>query len=237
MWAFIGARSGSKGIKDKNIKILGGHPLLAWSIKACLKSKKISRVIVSTDSKKYADISRRYGAEITHLRSKNISGDFSTDFQWITDLLNRMSKEQKIPKYIAHIRPTTPLRDYNLIDNSISLMLKHRNCSALRSVHEMSETSYKSYEIKKNKLAPLSGLKLSLDDLNQSRQVFPKTYIANGYVDILKYKTLTSLGSIHGNKIIPFITPITHEIDNIEDFNFIEYQLKSNSSLKNFLFK
>ena len=68
--ALIGARSGSKGIKNKNIKKLGDKPLLAWIIKSALKSKLINRIIVSTDSKKYAIIAKKYNAETPVLRPK-----------------------------------------------------------------------------------------------------------------------------------------------------------------------
>ena len=71
--AVILARSGSKGVKNKNIKNLSGKPLIAWSIATCLKSKKINKIIVSTDSKKYAKIAKSFGAHETILRPKKIS--------------------------------------------------------------------------------------------------------------------------------------------------------------------
>ena len=92
MWAIIGARSGSKGVKNKNIKMLGDHPLLAWSIMACKKSKHIKRIIVSTDSNHYASIAKRYGAEVPYLRSKKNSNDTSSDCYWILELINKMRK-------------------------------------------------------------------------------------------------------------------------------------------------
>ena len=84
---FIPARSGSKGIKNKNIKNLNGKPLLAWSIETCKKSKYIKDIVVSTDSQKYAKIAIKYGATKVIIRPKNISGDKSTDYQALTMLL------------------------------------------------------------------------------------------------------------------------------------------------------
>ena len=73
--AVILARSGSKGIKNKNIKILNGKPLIAWSIATCLKSKRINKIVVSTDSKKYAKIAKSFGAHEVILRPKKFSKD------------------------------------------------------------------------------------------------------------------------------------------------------------------
>ena len=81
--AIIPARSGSKSMKDKNIRELGKKPLIAWSIESCFKSKFISKVYVSTDSKRYAKIAKQFGPVEILLRPKKISGDFSTDYQMI----------------------------------------------------------------------------------------------------------------------------------------------------------
>ena len=80
--ALIPARSGSKGVSNKNIRPLAGFPLIAYSIKAALKSKLIDRVIVSTDSEEYAEIAREYGAEVPFLRPSELSGDIATDKQF-----------------------------------------------------------------------------------------------------------------------------------------------------------
>ena len=83
----IPARSGSKGIQDKNIVNLGGHPLLAWTIATAKKSNLINRTVVSTDSKEYQKIAREYGAEAPFLRPSNISQDNSTDLEFIKHIL------------------------------------------------------------------------------------------------------------------------------------------------------
>ena len=118
--ALIPARSGSKGIKNKNILKLNGFPLLAFSIRAALLSKEIDRVIVSTDSKNYKKMALKFGAEVPFLRPKNISGDKSNDYDFVKHALDWFSAEEGIiPSYIVQLRPTTPLRDPKLIDNAI----------------------------------------------------------------------------------------------------------------------
>ena len=85
--AIIPARSGSKGLKNKNIKLLNGKPLLAYSIEAALKSKCFDSIIVSTDSKKYADIAIKYGAQVPFFRSTETSTDTATSWAVVREVL------------------------------------------------------------------------------------------------------------------------------------------------------
>ena len=94
--AFIPARSGSKRLQDKNVKLLDGHPLLAYSINAAKKSGAFERVICATDSVAYAETARRYGAEVPALRPSSISDDTSTDIQWVDFMLREIQKSQAL---------------------------------------------------------------------------------------------------------------------------------------------
>ena len=104
----IPARSGSKGIPNKNIKYLGDKPLLAWSIEHALHSKHDMRIIVSTDSEEYAKIARKYGAEVPFLRPKEISQDLSTDYEFLDHCITYLQKILKImnQEFIVQLRPT-----------------------------------------------------------------------------------------------------------------------------------
>ena len=103
--AIIPARSGSKSIKDKNIISYKGKPLIYHSIQIALKSKLINRVIVSTDSKKYANISKKFGAEVPFLRPKKISKDNSSDSEWIFHAIDYLIKKEKYyPEIIVHLK-------------------------------------------------------------------------------------------------------------------------------------
>ena len=147
--AIIPARSGSKGIADKNILLINNKPLIAFSINAALKSENIDRVIVSTDSEKYAEIARFYGAETPFLRPKNISSDTSTDLEFFEQAINFFEENDNyVPEYFVHLRPTTPLRDPKVMDEAIDKFLNaDKSYTALRSCHAMSESSYKTFEI------------------------------------------------------------------------------------------
>ena len=216
--ALIPARSGSKGIKDKNIKKLSGVPLIGWSIKSCKISKLINKIIVSTDSYKYAKIAYKLGADQVIIRPKNISEDTSSDYEFINHAINKINFNFDL---IAHIRPTTPIRKKGLIDEEIKIFIKEK-LVALRSVHEMSETSYKSFEIVGKSIRPLKFINSSLEKLNNPRQKFPNTYAGNGVIDIYKKKFILKNKKLYANKVRAFITPYAFEIDNLHDFKIIK---------------
>ena len=221
--AIIPARSGSKSLRNKNIKKLVKKPLLAWSIETCLKSKLISKIFLSTDSKKYAKIAKSFGPIEILLRPKIICGDLSTDYQMILHAIKNIKYDYD---YIAHIRPTTPIRKISDIDLAIKKFVNSKYAS-LRSVHEMSETSYKTLEINnKGLLKSLKNLNFSIDELNKPRQKFNKTYVPNGVIDIYNKNFVIKNKILFGNNVKAFKTSYAHEIDSKEDFNYIEYLCK-----------
>ena len=224
--ALIPARSGSKGVANKNIKPLGGYPLLQWSIAACQKSEEIKKIIVSTDSEYYADLAIKLGAEAPFIRPKSLSGDFSTDLEFIEHALSWMKKNDLNVETIVHVRPTTPFRDPFLIDQAIKLYNSLNDITSLRSVHEMSESSYKTFEIdNKSFLKSICTGNYDIDSQNNARQEFPKTYVANGYVDILSAKFIKEKKILHGNKCFAYKTDFCIEVDTIDDFSLLEFEI------------
>lgn len=235
--AMIPARAGSKGVPHKNIKPLGGRPLIEWSIKACLKSQLIDRVIVSTDSAEYAEMAIALGAEVPFLRPPEISADSSTDYDFIVHALDWLAANGGEPKYVVHIRPTTPYRNPALVDEAIKAFRCEPKATALRSVHEMSESAYKTFEIAPaGQLKRLGSESTELDAANNVRQQFPTTYQANGYVDVLSSRFIRTNGLIHGDCVIPFITPTVIEVDTINDFFHLEFLLDRNRAFFDKLF-
>lgn len=220
--ALIPARSGSKGIKNKNILKIHNKSLIGLSIEHCLDAKIFSKIYVSTDSKKYADIARRYSSVEILMRPKKISNDKSTDYQMIDHAIKNIKINYD---YIAHIRPTSPLRKIEQTKKAFMILIKS-NYNSLRSVHEMQESSYKTFEIKKGLIKPLKNLKLSIDQLNAPRQNFPKTFFPNGNIDIYKKKFILKHKKLFGNKVKALITPFSQEIDTIEDYKYVRYICK-----------
>lgn len=221
----IPARSGSKGLPGKNIMDYNGKPMLAWSIIQAKQSKyyKNMRVIVSTDSEKYAQISRTYGAETPFIRPKEISGDYSTDYECIkhcVDWLNENNEYQA--DIILHLRPTQPCRKVEDIDKCLDIFIENMDkYDSLRSVIPFEKSPYKMYTIN-NTIQQLEPLFENYNDLkepyNQARQLLPKTYLHNGYIDILKTSILND-NTISGRYIYPYIMNVNDsvDIDTIED--------------------
>ena len=108
--ALIPARSGSKRVQDKNIRPLAGHPLIAYTIMAARASRVFDAVIVSTDSEAYAQIARKYGAEIPFLRPAEIAGDLSPDIEWVEYTLKKLQSEGREFDVFSILRPTSPFR-------------------------------------------------------------------------------------------------------------------------------
>ena len=224
--ALIPARAGSKGLQNKNVRMLSGRPLLAWTIAASRSAARVDRVIVSTDSPDYAALSIAEGAEAPFLRPAAISGDHSTDYEFIVHALDWLAARGEEPDYLVHMRPTTPLRDPSLVDAAIQAFLNAPQATALRSVHEMSESAYKTFEIAPGgRLKRIGSNSTALDAANKPRQQYPRTYCANGYVDVLSTAFIRKTGMIHGDWVIPFITPPVADVDTEDDFAYLEFQI------------
>ena len=232
----IPARQGSKRLKNKNILNFFGKPMIYYPIKAAIRSKLFSNVFVSTDSKKYAKIASQHGAEVPFLRPKNISLDKSTDITFFKHALDWLKENENIlPKLFVHLRPTTPFRNPKVVDTAIKEFLKGKY-TALRSCHVMSESSYKTFEIKKKKLVMLCSNDNNIELANRNRQLFPTTYNANGYIDIIKPELILKKNMIHGNKVLGFITEQVLEVDSKYDLERLEYEIKKKPILYKRLF-
>ncbi len=223
-WIFIPARSGSKSIKNKNIKLIGKKPMFAHSIEIAKKIKIAKKIIFSSDSIKYYNIAKKYfnkNCEF-HKRSKKISNDLTSDYEVFSSFLKqKLKKKKKIPEYLIHLRPTTPLRNILIVQKAIKKFLLNKNCSSLRSVSEMSNPSFKTFMIKNEKLYSFISKSFNIEKFNLPKENFPKTYIPNGYIDIVKSKNILKK-TFHGNKVIPFIIDDNiFEIDNIKDLELL----------------
>ena len=131
--ALIPARSGSKRIRDKNIKLIHGNPLIAYNINSAIQSNIFRDIIVSTDSKKYKEIAEYYGANVT-LRPKKYSGDNSPDIEWVSHILGNLNQAEKIYDYFAILRPTNSFRLLQIIKRAVNQFLKSKNADTLRAV-------------------------------------------------------------------------------------------------------
>lgn len=218
----IPARSGSKGLPHKNIKDYRGKPLLAWSIEQAQLCRYEMKIVVSTDSKEYADIAMKSGAEAPFLRPSEISGDLSTDYECMKHSVEWLKQNQQYcPDIVLQLRPTSPLRKVEDINNAIGLFLENReNYDSLRSVIEFEKSPYKMYTLTENTLVPLFKKVDDIDEpYNKCRQILPKCYLHNGYIDIFNTSILET-GTISGEKIYPYVMDKedTLDIDEAKDW-------------------
>lgn len=212
--ALIPARSGSKSIKDKNIRKINGKPLLSFSIEHALSSKKINRTIVSTDSKKYAKIAKNYGAEVPFIRPIEISGDFATDLEVFVHTLNWLKdNEGYCPDICVHLRPTYPVRNVDDIDKMIEIMEQNPETDAVRSIAISPETPFKMWFRSENgQLSPVVKTTI-FEAYNQPRQSLPVTYLQNACIDVVRTSTILEKHSMTGNTIYGYIMEHNWDID------------------------
>ena len=134
--ALIPARSGSKRLQEKNIRLLGEHPLIAYTIAAALRCNFFSAVIVSTDSAYYAGVAKHYGAEVPFLRPPQFAGDLSPDIEWLEDVLIRLQESHRHYDCFSILRPTSPFRTAETISRAWQEFLGEKGIDSLRAVEK-----------------------------------------------------------------------------------------------------
>ena len=219
--AVIPARGDSKSIKNKNIKLLFGKPLIYYSISIAKRSKLINKIIVSSDSKKIIDIAKKYGAEAPFLRPKELSKDGSKDYGLFSHCLSWLDKnENYFPDLIVHLRPTYPIRSPKIVDRAIKFALRKKGYDSIRSVSEPFQNPYKMwYSNINNFLTPILG-DFKKELFNSPRQKLKKVYWQNTYLDIIKYETIKKKKSMSGKRIMPYILPSNSIFDIDDEFSF-----------------
>jgi CMP-N,N'-diacetyllegionaminic acid synthase len=225
--AIIPARSGSKGIKDKNIRLVQGHPLIAYSIAAAKLSKYINKVIVSTDSKVILQISNDYQAETPFIRPENISKDSSLDIEFFKHYLDFcISSSTDIPDLIVHLRPTTPCREISIIEDAIEFMINNGNVDSLKTMHKINMVPYKLFKDIGGYAKPLL-LKTNIkESYNYPRQFFEDSFLPNGLIDIIRPINVLEKGVLYGEKIKLLKTEKSIDIDREEDLELASYEMK-----------
>ena len=212
--ALIPARGGSKTIPDKNIRLISGKPLLAHSIEHSLASKLINRTIVSTDSPVYAEIARKYGAEVPFLRPPEISQDASTDLEAFEHALNWLyENENYVPDICVHLRSTYPIRNIEDIDAAIRILVENPDIDSLRSVTPASATPFKMwFRGDDGLLSPAVKTKIK-DAYNLPRQTLPQAFIQNACIDVVRTRAITEMHSMTGSRTFGYVMDNNFDID------------------------
>lgn len=229
IYAIVPARSGSQGVKNKNIRLLGGHPLMAYSIAAGKLTPGISRVIVSTDSEEYAQIARSYGAEVPFLRPAEISGEKATDFTFMDHVIRWLDgHEDVLPEFWVHLRPTSPLRDIEIVKDAIGRMQADPTADSLRSAHRTDLCPFKWFWEKDGYFQTFNGI--TLDEANGPRQKFPAMFVPDGYVDVLKTEYIMTHGLLHGSRMIAFEVPPSTDVDSMAELEKLKQEISDYTS-------
>lgn len=230
--ALIPARSGSKLIPHKNIRLINGKELLAYSIEHALSSKLINRTVVSTDDSKYAEIAKKYGAEVSFLRPSEISHDTSTDLETFIHALTWLKEnESYAPDICVHLRPTYPIRRIEDINNMVQILIDNQDIDSVRSLIPASQTPFKMwYRGKDNLIKPVIEIDKLREAYNQPRQLLPKVYCQNNNIDTFRTKVIMEKNSMTGSEIYGYLMSDNFDIDTEEQFKAVEDRLIGFSS-------
>ena len=229
----IPARGGSKSIPRKNIKLLCGKPLIAWSIEEAKKSRLLTRIIVSTDDLGIADVARQYGCEVPFLRPAEFAQDLSTDVEFLLHALDFLrEKEGYNPEIVLRLPPTSPLRTATHIDEGIEKLIATPDADAVRPICEAPKHPYKLWKITKDKKFLEPFLPESFTGFHEAynlpRQLFPKAYIHTGAMDVIRTRTLREQKSTSGKKLAYFFMAPEDSvnIDHPIDFEIAEFLMQ-----------
>ena len=232
--AVIPARSASKRVVDKNIRLCNGKPLLAYSIEHALASKSVTRVIVSTDCEKYADIARKYGAETPFIRPSEFATDNSLDIDVFKHTLDFLQQsEGKIPEICVHLRPTHPVRNPKDIDIAVKMLYENPLLHSVRSVSRAKQTPYKMWVIGTDgMIVPVVNCEIS-EAYNSPQQLLPEVWMQNANIDVVRSNIILNEYSMTGKNIAPLIQNLDFDIDSENEFLKAELFLEILNKLKN----
>jgi CMP-N,N'-diacetyllegionaminic acid synthase len=205
--AFIPARSGSKRVPNKNIKQLGKHPVLAYSVRAAIDSGVFDDVICVTDSSLYADVARHYGAEVPFLRPSDISGDKSPDVEWVVWMLKQLRKLGRNYDVFSIIRPTSPFRRPETIRRAWDAFSNDKEADSLRAVEKCKQHPGKMWVIQGKRMLPLMPFTNMGTPWHSSQYtVLPEIYAQDASLEIAWSHIALEHNSIAGEAIIPFVS-------------------------------
>ena len=205
--ALIPARAGSKRVADKNIRPLAGHPVIAYTIAAALESGVFSAVVVSTDSEKYAEISRQYGAEVPFLRPVEMAGDHSPDIEWIEHALTQLKEMGREYDCFSILRPTSPFRLPETIRRAWEAFTAEEGVDSLRAVEKCHEHPGKMWVVRGKRMTPLLPFgPAELPWHSTPYQALPEVYIQNASLEIARTKVIFEDRTIAGEVLMPFLT-------------------------------
>lgn len=224
--AIIPARGGSKGIPKKNIVLLAGKPLIAWTIEAALKSKYIDKVAVSSDDDEILKVAKKWGA-FPLKRPAELATDVALPEPVVFHALDHLEKKEGyLPDILAYLQPTSPLRNHNDIDGALDGFFKSKATAAI-SVYELDKKYLKAFVADKSRF--LKGI-INNKFPFMNRKQLPNVYLPNGAIYVITRKEFIKWGRLLSDKTIPYVISIekSFDLDTMDDLKELRRYMRRN---------
>ena len=205
--AFIPARQGSKRVPGKNVRVINGHPMLAYTIAAALESGVFDAVIVSTDSDEIAAVARHYGADVPFLRPAEFAGDTSPDIEWLEYTLKELGRRGRSWDCFSLLRPTSPFRTADTIRRAWQLFTSQEGIDSLRAVEKCAQHPGKMWVVRGDRMFPLLPFANNEQPWHSTPyQALPSVYVQNASLEIAWTRVVFERRTIAGDVLVPFLT-------------------------------
>jgi CMP-N,N'-diacetyllegionaminic acid synthase len=231
----IPARAGSKRVPGKNVRMLGGHPLIAYAVASALDSGVLDGVIVSTDSPEIAEVAQAFGAEVPFLRPAEMAGDRSPDIEWIRHLLATLEGEGRAWDCYAILRPTSPFRQPETIRRAWAAFRADGRADSLRAVQPSREHPAKQWIVEGSRMRPvMPNPDPAVTPWHSTPyQALPPVYVQNASLEIARTAAPLLTGTISGTVIMPFLTEGLEgfDINGPDDWLLAEHHVREQPEL------
>jgi CMP-N,N'-diacetyllegionaminic acid synthase len=214
--ALIPARGGSKRVPGKNVRTLGGHPMIAYTIAAAVDSRVFDAVIVSTDSEEVAGVARQYGAEVPFLRPAAFATDVSPDIEWLEHILEELRARGRTWDCFSLLRPTSPFRTAETIRRAWARFTAQQGVDSLRAVEKCAQHPGKMWIVRGDRMFPLLPFASARPGANGDQadqpwhstpyQALPPVYVQNASLEIAWTRVVRERRTIAGDVLVPFLT-------------------------------
>ncbi len=205
--AFIPARQGSKRVPGKNVRTIGGHPMLAYAIASALESGVFADVIVSTDSEPIAEVARHYGAQVPFLRPAPFAGDTSPDIEWLDHALRTLAASGRTWDCFSLLRPTSPFRTAATIRRAWTTFRAQEGVDSLRAIEKCAQHPGKMWVVRGDRMFPLLPFGPAEQPWHSTPyQALPLVYVQNASLEIAWTRVVLEKRTIAGDVLVPFVT-------------------------------
>jgi len=231
--ALIPARAGSKRVPDKNIRPLAGHPVIAYSVTAAVQSRVFAAVVVSTDSERYAEVARHYGAEAPFLRPVELAGDTSPDIEWVEYTLKRLADEGRTFDCFSILRPTSPFRLPETIQRAWAEFRAETVVDSLRAVEKCSQHPGKMWVVRGRRMLPLLPFGPADQPWHSSQYPsLPEVYVQNASLEIAWSRVVVEGRTIAGQVVMPFLTCDAEgfDVNQPHDWSLAEHMVRNGTA-------